>query len=562
MKSIFLRLTALIAVISLSLSCEIFNQEQPDPQTPEVPETPETPETPEEPEQPAPADFEITIKSVAELSFTFDIIPADKELEYIYLSDTSKNLAELQLESPEQIIAYNKQMFISQAEEMGVTVEALMRQYYLNVGDLTDVTLYGVTPGVEFVVYAYGVEFVDGMPKATTELVSARGTTLEASPVEVAIETSAVVKGTSVDISVNPASYDGRYFIFAEPMASIVNTAEPTNEELQSAAMDVWYQNLSVYLSYGFSLQAVIEEFTYSGPLSLTESFDANTEYMLAVVPVADNGLVYGYPTVVLFTTSEVAMSDNQIAISVDYIKPREVTIYVDTTNDDPYLLACFTKANFVGMTDQQIIDYYLNNYGYDYVIYGDLEYPMTGLEPSTEYLIVAFGCEGGVPTTDLFKYEFTTSDEEISDITVSINVVGHFDTKEVAAINSDYMDFTSYDAIFSWEVVSVPAAAYNYRAAYKRAQVANVSDEALINSLLNSAAKTSSRVTNFVSYGTEYVCCAVAVDANGNVSNLYRTEPISINYDNRGAAQDFIDYMHPSRGGFESLVVEEVVEL
>ena len=67
---------------------------------------------------------------------------------------------------------------------------------------------------------------------------------------------------------------------------------------------------------------------------------------------------------------------------------------------------------------------------------------------------------------------------------------------------------------------------------------------------------------TNFVSYGTEYVCCAVAVDARGNVSNLYRTEPISINYDNRGVAQDFIDYMHPSRGGFESFVVEEVAEL
>lgn len=564
MKTLFLRLTALIAIVSLSLSCEILKQETATPNTPNTPEEPKDPEEPNDPEVPTTQDITITVKNVTELSYTIDIIPADKEMEYIYLSETGKNLASLGLETPEQIIAYDLQMIIAEAEAFGESVEELMYEYYINVGDITDLTLYGVAPGEEFVVYAYGVEMVDGMPVPTTEFTIVRGTTLESTPIEVAIDATAVVNGTSVDIAVDPLSYAGSYFIFAEPVASIVEMQNPTNEELQRAAMDVWYLNLCTYLRYGFSLEATLQQFTYSGPLTLTENFDANTQYMLAVVPVAENGVVYGYPTIELFTTEEVGKSDNILTISVKDIKPRDVTICVTTTTYDPYLLACFTKEHFASMTDQEIIDYYLTNYGDDFAIYGDLEYPMTGLEPNTEYLIAAFGCEGGVVTTDLFRYEFATPEEVIADIAVSITVVGHYDTKEVAALDSNYADLTSYDTIFSWRVEAEPAAAYYYRAAYKSAQVANVSDEALLASLLSGTPKTSPIVNNFVAYGTEYVCCAVAVDENGNISNLYRTEPISITYENRGNAQDFLDYMNPSqasRASFESLVVEEVVE-
>lgn len=558
MKTLFLRLTALIAIVLLSLSCETLKQE------PATPNTPNTPEEPNDPEVPTTQDITITVKSVTELSYTIDIIPADKEMEYIYLCETGKNLASHGLETPEQIIAYDLQMIIAEAEAFGESVEELMRDYYINVGDITDLTINGIPPGEEFVVYAYGVEMVDGMPVPSTEFVIVRGTTLESTPIEVAIDATAVVNGTSVDIAVDPLSYAGSYFIFAEPVASIVEMQNPTNEELQRAAMDVWYRNLCTYLRSGFSVEVTLQQFTYSGPFTLTENFDANTQYMLAVVPVAENGVVYGYPTVVLFQTEEVGKSDNILTISVKDIKPRDVTICVTTTNDDPYQLACFTKEYFASMTDQEIIDYYLTNYGDDFIINGDLEYPMTGLEPNTEYLIAAFGCEGGVATTDLFRYEFATPEEVIADITLSINVIGHFDTQEVAAINSNYADYTSYDAIFSWELVAEPNAAYYYRASYKSAQLNNVSDEAIIESLLSGSPKTSARVTNFVAYGTEYVCCAIAVDGNGNLSNLYRTEPIAINYENRSDAQVFINYMHPtqaSRSSFESLVIEEVVE-
>jgi hypothetical protein len=209
-------------------------------------------------------------------------------------------------------------------------------------------------------------------------------------------------------------------------------------------------------------------------------------------------------------------------------------------------------------MTDTEIIDYYLTNFGGDTLIYGDLEYPMTGIEPDTEYLMVAFGYQGGVVTTELFKYEFATPEEVQADITISVNYIGHFDVDEVIALNEGYVDYEQYDAILTWEVVSEPRAAYIYRAAYKSAMLANVDDETLKANLLNGSPKTTFRVTNFVAYGTEYVCCAVAVDENGNVSNLYRTEPISVTYETRGDAQYFLDYVSssPSQASIESLVI------
>lgn len=562
MKTLFLRLTALIAIVSLSLSCEALKQE---PATPNTPNTPENPENPDGPQQPSNADIEIKIKSVTELSYTFDIILADKQMEYLFINETGKNLADLGLETPEQIMEYDLQMIVAEAEAFGQSVEELMRDYYINVGDITDLTINGIPPGEEFVVYAYGVKFVDGMPEPSTEFVIVRGTTLESTPVEVAMEVSAVVTGTNVDISVDPLSYTGKYLLFAEPVATVVESQNPTNEELQSAAMDMWYSTLSTYLRYGFSLEATLSEFTLTGPTTLTENLDANTQYVLAVVPIADSGLVYGYPIIELFTTEDVGMSDNVLTISVGNIKPREVTIYVQTTNSDPYLLACFTKEYFASMTNQEIAEYYIANYGYQYPIFGDLEYPMTNLEPNTEYLIIAFGCEGGVVTTEVYRYEFATTEEVYADIELSINVVGYFDTQEVAAINSDYADFTSYDTIFSWEMVSEPAAAGYYRGVYRSAQAANASDDDIIESLMAGTIKTSPRVTNFLAYDTEYVCCAVAVDDAGNISKLCRTEPIAIKYENRGNAQDFIDYMHPtqaSRSSFESLVVEDIAIL
>lgn len=549
MRKIYFLVLLLLAVAIVVPSCT----EKPVDNPQEEP----TPEPDPEPDPKPEAAFEITVTDKTELSYTVDIIPADKEMTYFYLTKTGKNLADQGLDTPEEIIAYDLEMIQAEAEVYGMSVEELVNDYYINVGDIYDLTIQGIPPGEEFVVYAYGVEMVEGMPKPTTELVMLRDTTVASTPVEQPMSITVDVEGANVDLLFDPLDYTGRYFIFIEPVSSLVQSENPTEEELKVAAMDVWYTFLSVYLQFGFSIDVVMRDYTYEGEQTSSESLNANTKYMAVAVPVADNGVVYGYPTVKTFTTGDVEMSENVLTLSVRDVKPRSVTLVVETTNDDPYLVALLTKKYYVDMTDEEIIDYYLANFGGDMVINGDLEYPMTGIEPNTEYLMVAFGYQGGVVTTQLYTHEFATPEEIKSDMSVKINYIGHFDVKEVIALNAGYADYANREAMLAWEVVTEPKAAAIYRAAYKIDALANVDDEVLKQTLL-ARQPNEARVVTFVAYGTEYVCCAVAVDENGNISDVYRTEPISVTYETRGNAQDFLDYMSssPSQASIESLVV------
>ena len=557
MRKIYYIVLLLLAVAIVVPSCTEKPVDDPQEQPTPDPEPDPEPDPDPDPDPKPEAAFEITVTSKTELSYTVDIIPADKEMTYFYLTETGKNLADRGLDTPEEIIAYDLEMIQAEAEAYEVTVEELVNEYYINVGDIYALTIQGIPPGEEFVVYAYGVEMVEGMPKPTTELVMLRDTTVASTPVEQPMAITVDVKGTNVDLLFDPLDYTGRYFAFIEPVSSLVQSENPTEDELKAAAMDVWYTFLGTYLRFGFSLEAVMRDYTYEGEQTSSESLDAKTTYMAVAVPIAENGVIYGYPTVKTFTTDDVEMSENVLTLSVKDVKPRSVTMVVDTTTEDPYLVALLTKQYFVDMTDEEIIDYYLTNYGGDMVIYGDLEFPMTGIEPNTEYLMVAFGYQGGVVTTQLYTHEFATPEEIKSDMSVKINYIGHFDVNEVIALSADYADREGYDAMLTWEVVTEPKAASVYRAAYKSAAVANVDDESLKQTLLAGSPK-SARVVNFVAYGTEYVCCAVAVDENGNVSDLYRTEPISVTYETRGEAQDFLNYISssPSQASIESLVI------
>lgn len=516
------------------------------------------------PPQKKPADFEIVVTNKTTLSYTVDILPADKEMQYIFFTMTGKRFQDLGLDSHEDIIAYDLENFIAEAEAFEVTVEELLYDYYINVGDTSDRTITGIAPGDEFVVYVYGISIKDGLPVPTTDLVLLRDTTLPSTPIEQSMAVTTDINGTSVGLCFDPLTYTGCYFAFVEPIASRVSSPNPTEEELQEAAMGMWYEIISTYMSFGFSLELILENFTHKDVFSTTESLDPHTKYFAAAVPIDPTGVVYAYPTIKTFETGEVGKSENILTISIIDLKPRVATVSVKTTNNDPYLLACFEKEYFLGMSDDEIINYYLTNINSDALIYGDIdEFPMTGLNPNTEYFFAAFGYQAGVTTTQLYTCDFTTPEEVFADIQVKLNYIGHFDTKEVAALNSDYESYTGYDAIFTWEVQTTPQAESIYRSLYKKEMLEGIDDETLKENLLQGIPKTTFQVRNFVAYNYEYVMCAVAVDANGNVSRVFRSEPISVTYDTRGDAQEFLNNTHPSSAvqySFEIPVSEPIV--
>ena len=519
-----------------------------EPEEPQDPEEPKDPEEPQEPEEPTEAPFEIELVEKTEMSFVYNVYPKDKSMEYIYLFDTAKNLAANNVTSDEQIPALLLETIKREAQEFGTSIEEHVRTYYITTGDVEQVEVNGIPPGDEFVIYVYGVEFVDGMPEPSTEVVTLHDTTVEVEVGVMPIDIKVEVDGGTATVTTDPGAYSGAYFILVDELAQHFPDTTPTEEQLVEKATELYYRSLALYLQFGFSVELALQEITYTGINTDKYDLDAETEHFVIAVPVDTNkGIMTAYPTVKTFATEEIGASSNVISITVSDIKPREATITVVPSNDDPYIVAFFESAYYEGKSDKEIIDDYFSHYP-PTPAGGEFTYTMTGLNPNTEYFVAAFGYEGGVVTTELFKEYFATLEEKSADITVELNIVGIFDLAEVAALNNmyqTYIDNYGYEALLGYEFKTTPQAASIQYGLYKSYSIEGLSDDMLYQMVLNTQIKTTFDPTNFVKWGEEYVILAIARDDDGNPSSLLRSEPILCLYDNRDDAAEFIAWRH-----------------
>lgn len=508
----------------------------------------EIPNDPSNPDEEAPFEIEVIEKSL--LSFTYNVYPKDKEMEYIYLTDTAKNLAKHNVASDQDIPAYDLEVFTREAEAYGTSIEEHVRKYYITTDEVRMVEVNGIPPGDEFVVYAYGVKFVDGLPVPTTEVITVHDFTESAEVVDFPIDIAVEVDRCTAHVTTTPGSFKGNYFTFVESVKTYFHDTEPTAEQLVEAATDFWYRSLALYLQFGFPLDAALAELTTRGTSTHTYDLMSNTEYFVAVVPIDSNtGVLYAHPSVELFRTEVVGTSDNVIDIEVSDIQPRAATVTITPSNSDPYIVACFASEPFEGMTGDQIIDYYVANFPL-MPLGGDFSYTFTGLEPDTEHFIAAFGCEGGEVTTQLFRENFKTPAEIVADIDIECNIIGAFDLQEVSALNDDYqylIDDYGYVALFAYEFITTPQASGIQYGLYVKASTDGLDDEALRLAIMeNRDIKTTFTPVNFLNqWGKEYVILAVARDADGNPSKLYKSEPVTATYEGRGNAEDFLMWRH-----------------
>lgn len=541
-------LALIVASLGIMMaSCEKNVPPQDEPNN-ENPGNTDDPNDPNDPGNDAP--FEIQLIEKTELSFMFNVYPKDKTMEYIYLTDTAKNLAKNNVASDDDIPAFDLDLFKREAETYGTSVEEHVRKYYITTDEVRMVEVNGVPPGEEFVIYAYGVEFVDGMPKPTTEVITLHDTTLDAEIVEMPMEIEVGIDRCYANVTTKPAGFKGNYFSFVEKMDVYFPDTTPTEEQLVEVAMDIYYRSLALYLQFGFPLAAAIDELTVRGTESIDYDLIAETEYFAAAVPI-DNatGLIYAYPTVKSFTTGTVEPSDNVITISVSNIKAREATVKVTPSNNDPYIVACFESAAFEGKTGDEIIDYYVANFPMQSVG-GGFEYTFTRLNPNTDLFIAAFGYEGGVVTTELFRADFKTLFEAVADIKIECDILGAFDLTEVVAINDDYQELIDlgYVALFAYEFTTTPQAAGIQYGLYNKVSTEGLDDDTLRQAIIdNREIKTSFTPVNFIDrWGKEYIILAVARDEAGNPSELYKSEPYTATYEGRGDAMDFLMWRHP----------------
>lgn len=481
-------------------------------------------------EVPVDAAFQFEVTSLTETELIFNVLPKDKESYYIYFAETLKFLEDSGVETDQDIIDNDMQYFIDEAEMYGISLEENVMDYYAYKGDVIGASFLGATPGTDYVIYAYGFEFVDGEMIITTELCKLQVTTKDVEVADAFMGVDVTVNGASATVSFDAGDYEGRYFAFVEDVEYLLGDGNvPAEEDIPAIITDIWYQYLSMYLQYGFSIEMLFGEYTQVGSAQLTYDLYANSTWVAAALPIDERGVAIAHPTIEIFETEPVEPSDNQIDIEVYDIQARSAYTTLTPTNDDPYVFACMSSQYLAGMSDDEIITFIIDSYYYNLTpITGPITYQLTGITPETEYQVLAFGYSGGVATTSLFKEIFTSAAEAESSVTVTAEVKGIFDMAEVAAIDPNY-DF-GYAAFIVIDYIIDGDYTDLYYGIYKAASVSQATDDQIKESLMSRSPKTGTRGVQMLSvYDESYVITALVVDPDGNVSRLYRSEPFTL---------------------------------
>ncbi len=282
--------------------------------------------------------------------------------------------------------------------------------------DLADV--WPISPSTEYAVFAFGI---DSKGYVTSEITVKYITSIAPTPAdgELASISVGAVGATSALLSVDSGDYDGIYYVGSMPAANYDKSVDDGGygQDPQAAAEAFMYLEVNYY---GTDLSSVNNYWTFKGDLTdfnigQSWSLASETEHLVFVFGVLADGTVDGKVLSERFTTHAVGSSDNVVTFEVTDLTETSATVQTTTTNNDPYFVD-FIKYNTVkDMTDDELISGIVKSYGSFLsagIVYGDTEFVWnsTGwIESGTEYVVFAFGYEGGIVTTGLFRSSFTT---------------------------------------------------------------------------------------------------------------------------------------------------------
>ncbi len=390
----------------------------------------------EKPEGPA---FVFKINEVTAASVKFDVDAAVDTMRYTVMV-VEKSYAD-QFTDDEALFQDDMDYFADLWNEAPDYYEYLddVIEEYTTVGDGIGLVIDELTPETEYLFYAYGLE-LDGT--RTTDIYREYVTTEAIEKSDATFEIDAVIEGASVDVTITPSDDEVYYYFDMIEQESVDIDFE--GDMLTAATYYINY-NVMMGINYGWTVEEVMLELASQGPDQYYFDCAPDTEYVIFAMAVSLDGNVISEITTETIVTGDIVPSDNVITLSVDAVTTTAVTVSTTTTNDDTYFLGIEPVYKFEGMTDEEIIETVLYEYG-DFIDWstesGNVEaLELSDLEPDMEYLLMAFGIRGYYATTPLVKQTVSTemgndpalctfevSYVEITDKSAHITVTPSFD--------------------------------------------------------------------------------------------------------------------------------------
>lgn len=337
-------------------------------------------------------------------SVSYKVTPADQEMTYLSLTVEKEYMDGFG--SEEEFFKDDFEFLSSMAASAGMDLDTFLEKEVVKIGE-TDFEYRELKTDTEYYMYAYGLTL---MGVKTTAIYREEFRTAAPGSSGCVITLTPEVSGNSVTVRAEPSDPDQAYYagvMEEDDFYKFYGGAWP------GAAEAFIYDEVFVRQMSGMTKEQIFNELSYVGEKTL-EFLDLNAEenYFVFACAVDGDMNVVGQVTVEDFTTGAVERSDNVIEFRPDVIGVNYAEIAVLPSNQDPFVPMIAEASVYGGMEGELIIDDMIGQYG-DNLIYlvktGEGKLYRDDLKKETEYMAFAFGYEYGVPTTDLFSYNFTT---------------------------------------------------------------------------------------------------------------------------------------------------------
>jgi hypothetical protein len=258
-------------------------------------------------------------------------------------------------------------------------------------------------------------------------------------------------------------------------------------------------------------------------------------------------------PTVAYFTTEASAMSDLTIDIEVTDITSYNAMLNIKPSNNDEEYACVFLAASQLPPYESEYEQMMFIIENFDPAIFtGPYSEALTPLMPGTEYVVVAFGIENNLPTTGMFEYRFAALESGDSSVSIeSIDIVKLFDAQEIIALDSSYAT-----ALAECECVAIVEARTNiptdklYFWWYEEWMKVEYSEEAFLEDLLMYDYANNPEIMDMyysLNDQDRFLFAGIAEDEEGNLSEIFYTEPFLLSKDMCAPAEEFFDYVNVS---------------
>ena len=501
-----------------------------------------------------PKEFKFSGITAEHRSLKLNIMPQNEEQEYIVFLCEKKHFQRNQIDTREELLEDDYIYFTQLAEQFNMGVRDFLTQIgWLVKGDKVGYGAVNLYPGTEYVVYCYGVEFDGDFYEATTEICYTEIATTAPEFVEVDYTINADVTGNIATISIDPNDYNGYYYYYIVPDTDRYYLFE--NMEFNDDYMAYYRNGLIDEFDEALDMGTSVSSLCSKGKIEVTERLEPNKGYVVLVFTLSADKtpIIASLPATKYFNTGDIKTSDLTIDIAVTDITPYYAQLAVTPSNNtENYTCLLLGKNQVPPIEDEYeqmltIMEYYEPSLFKGY--FSEKIFPFM---PESEYVILAFGVENNLPTTQLFRHEFTTAKADPGKIFIeNIEIVKLFDAQEIIALDKSYSNALAECECVAVVDVTTSAPTDNvYFWWYEEWMKIEYKEEAFLEDLLMyDPTSTRELVDMYYSYGDDdkFFFAGIAEDELGNLSPIYYGESFLVSKDMCSPASEFFNYVTKS---------------